>query len=357
MNMPASSSQNNNSDVFLSLRQLMRGERKREQRKPDRSQELFQLLNRIRSGVHSPVTPDQISSQKINFNTRLKQELSFPELNQTSKQEDSVVSSDAASAVSVNLPLSDSQSQSSPIINQDTIVEVKSSLTDSTVDSQLDPDLSIFEQVLDEVEATKSLVTSNATSNVNAPSSTTSVSSDRQILSSSAPVTLDSNSAKNVVQTSAVDFAPNFTSSTDSASMLKKPGFNPSAPTQAGSTRKETESPTQFGLEQGTGVQVVEQEKNPELSPEVEKYLQEVEEDKDQAPKEIAIVDEIANLPKKNQFVSQPVIVLPITPEVEERGKRKSPKYSIRWLVEWSQKIIKMFTGKVIYLQPTKSEK
>jgi hypothetical protein len=43
------------------------------------------------------------------------------------------------------------------------------------------------------------------------------------------------------------------------------------------------------------------------------------------------------------------VVVLPITEEVEEAGKKKNPNFSIRWLVEWSQRIIKMFAGKVVY--------
>ncbi len=116
-------------------------------------------------------------------------------------------------------------------------------------------------------------------------------------------------------------------------------------------SRKEAEVGSQASPEQAASIQVVEAEKSPELSPEVEKYLQEVHDDKDQAPKEIAIADEITNLPTQNQFVSEPVIVVPITPEIEKKGKRKSPKFSIRWLVEWSQKIIKMFAGKVVYME------
>ncbi len=141
-------------------------------------------------------------------------------------------------------------------------------------------------------------------------------------------------------------------------SPLKKPGINlpPLDQSPISSVKKEVEGSIQSSVEQGASVQVVEVEKSPELSPEVEKYLQEVHDDKDQAPKEIAIVDEIANLPTQNQFVSEPVIVLPITPEIQKKGKRKSPKYSIRWLVEWSQKIIKMFAGKVVYLENSSKE-
>ena len=131
---------------------------------------------------------------------------------------------------------------------------------------------------------------------------------------------------------------------------------NPRLPSQEvspiSSSRKEAEAPSRNMIEQGASIQVVETERSPELSPEVEKYLQEVHQEKDRAPKEIVIDDDMANLPSNNQFVSEPVIVVPITPEIEKKGKRKSPKFSIRWLVEWSQKIIKMFSGKVVYLQP-----
>jgi hypothetical protein len=43
------------------------------------------------------------------------------------------------------------------------------------------------------------------------------------------------------------------------------------------------------------------------------------------------------------------VIVLPITPATEDAGERKNPKWSIRWLVEWSRKLMKAFSGKIIY--------
>lgn len=136
-------------------------------------------------------------------------------------------------------------------------------------------------------------------------------------------------------------------------SELKKPGLDlpPLDASPVSPSKKEAVTPSQNAVEQGANIQVVETERSPELSPEVEKYLQEVHQEKDQAPKEI-VLDDVANLPSDNQFVSEPVIVVPITPEIERKGKRKSPKFSIRWLVEWSQKVIKMFSGKVVYLQP-----
>lgn len=102
-------------------------------------------------------------------------------------------------------------------------------------------------------------------------------------------------------------------------------------------------------VEQAAGIQYVEEEKSPELSPEIEKYIQEVKKQQEKAPREIVIADDAADLPDQEQYVSEPVVVVPITPEIEKKGKSKPPKFSVRWLVEWSQKIIKMFAGKVVY--------
>jgi len=113
--------------------------------------------------------------------------------------------------------------------------------------------------------------------------------------------------------------------------------------------RKEASPVDVNAIEQTANIQYVETEKSPELSPEVEKYINEVREDQAKAPREIVIADVTQDLPVDNQYVAEPVIVLPITPEIEKKGKRKSPKFSLRWLVEWSQKIIKAFSGKVIY--------
>jgi len=45
----------------------------------------------------------------------------------------------------------------------------------------------------------------------------------------------------------------------------------------------------------------------------------------------------------------KPVIILPITPEVEAVGAKKGPQWSVRWLVEWSRRLMKMFSGKILY--------
>lgn len=98
------------------------------------------------------------------------------------------------------------------------------------------------------------------------------------------------------------------------------------------------------------GVQAVEIEKNPEIPVEVESFLQRVEDHHETAPTEVVIADGTSEIPS-NAYPSRPVIVLPITEAEESEGAKKSPKFSFRWLVEFSQKVMKVFTGKVIYKQ------
>lgn len=95
-------------------------------------------------------------------------------------------------------------------------------------------------------------------------------------------------------------------------------------------------------------LQAVESEKQPELPVEVEGYLQQVDDHQDDIVHEVVIADGSTEDAQLN-YPSQPVIVLPIDEAMEKKARFKGPKYSIRWLVEWSHKIIKMFAGKVVY--------
>jgi hypothetical protein len=103
-------------------------------------------------------------------------------------------------------------------------------------------------------------------------------------------------------------------------------------------------------IEVGTALQYVEQEKSPEIPPEVESYLQHVEDHSAGDPQEIVLAD-VSATPMATNYPKKSVIVLPITPETEKAGRSKNPSFSIRWLVEWSQRVIKMFAGKVVYRQ------
>lgn len=103
-------------------------------------------------------------------------------------------------------------------------------------------------------------------------------------------------------------------------------------------------------IDMGTGIQVLETERSQELPVEVEGYLQHVEDHQAQLPAEVVIATDMAQpyLPPKPLT---PVVVLPITPEIEKSGGKKSPKFSVRWLVEWSRKLMKVFSGNVIYAE------
>lgn len=98
------------------------------------------------------------------------------------------------------------------------------------------------------------------------------------------------------------------------------------------------------------GVQSVEQSLTPEISPEVESFIEHAQNLEDQLPQEIVVADN-QEVSAVTHYPKQPVIVLPITEEQYKKGKKKSPKLSFRWLIEFSIKIMKKFSGKVIYKQ------
>lgn len=133
------------------------------------------------------------------------------------------------------------------------------------------------------------------------------------------------------------------------------------AQTSGSTTAKEaftaTVSPTELAatatptVEAATNIQYVEQEPAPEIPPEVSEYLAHVENHAQQQPQEIVIGEQQQNIPLATNYPKQSVIVLPITPDVEKVGKRKGPVESIRWLVEWSFKMMKAFSGRIIYRQ------
>lgn len=126
--------------------------------------------------------------------------------------------------------------------------------------------------------------------------------------------------------------------------------LNPPAPASgAGKEKREATTPDAVTVEAAQGIQFVEQEPNPEIPPEVDGFLKRAEDHAAQAPQEIVIADGTTDTPVQTPRPSQPVVVVPITPEIEKKGEHKSPRLSIRWLVEWSHKIMKKFVGKVIY--------
>jgi len=141
------------------------------------------------------------------------------------------------------------------------------------------------------------------------------------------------------------------------AASLDQPGFRPTeTPTILEPTPPTTRPVEQLPPPQTTelnelaaaGLAAAEHEPRPEIPVEVESYLRHAEEHPDHLPQEIVIADDhtVKTVP---HTAKTPVIVLPFTPEVEERGRKKSPKFSIRWLIEWGHKLMKKFAGRIIY--------
>lgn len=89
-----------------------------------------------------------------------------------------------------------------------------------------------------------------------------------------------------------------------------------------------------------------------ELTKELQEVSKETKEQREQAliqEKQRAINDLAAASATPVAITDKPVVVLPITAKSREEAKFKSTKYSVKWLWEWSQKIIKMFAGAVVY--------
>jgi len=134
--------------------------------------------------------------------------------------------------------------------------------------------------------------------------------------------------------------------------------LNPQNPVGSAGSKESLDSVSldQIAVDAARSAQQVEVEPTPEIPPEVESYLQKVEDHSETAPEEIVIADGSNTQPNDHNYPSQPVVVLPITPEIEKKGARKNPRFSVRWLVEWSKKIMKVFSGKVIYRIEEKDE-
>ncbi|HKY73755.1 MAG TPA: hypothetical protein VJ246_00375 [Patescibacteria group bacterium] len=96
------------------------------------------------------------------------------------------------------------------------------------------------------------------------------------------------------------------------------------------------------------GIQVVETEKVPEISPEVESWIEKVEQHELQLPQEIVVADQTAQQPT-GIYAAKPVMILPADQKTVQKGMKKSVTESVRWLAEWCFKIIKKFHGAVVY--------
>lgn len=124
--------------------------------------------------------------------------------------------------------------------------------------------------------------------------------------------------------------------------------LNPANPT---SSAKEV-SPVgiEFSGELPGGMQSVEELRSVEVAPEVEKYIEEVREDISQLPHEVVVADQKMTQPTAG-YAAQPVIVLPMTEEEFKEAGKAPPTTSRRWLKEWTEKIVKIFSGSVVFRQ------
>lgn len=90
-----------------------------------------------------------------------------------------------------------------------------------------------------------------------------------------------------------------------------------------------------------------------EVAPELESYLATVEDQQNTPAKQLE------HLVPDTVVMGQPVLeqqlvrVLPLTSVQSAAAAKKSARFSVRWLYEWSQKLIKVFKGKVMYLPST----
>jgi hypothetical protein len=86
-----------------------------------------------------------------------------------------------------------------------------------------------------------------------------------------------------------------------------------------------------------------------EVPPEISEYIQRVEDHQVTAPVEVVMAtDQLPSLTAQ-QRIPQPVVILPIDQADEKSGEHKNPTHSLRWLVEWSRKLMKMFAGQAVY--------
>ncbi len=99
------------------------------------------------------------------------------------------------------------------------------------------------------------------------------------------------------------------------------------------------------------GVQVVEHEPNVEISPEVQGWIEKVEQEKLHLPDNIVVADQTAAQPT-GTYAAAPVIVLPMTEDQMSSGLKASVKNSVRWLATWCVRVMKKFKGSVVYRKP-----
>jgi hypothetical protein len=91
----------------------------------------------------------------------------------------------------------------------------------------------------------------------------------------------------------------------------------------------------------------VEQAPARELEPEVEATQEKIQQREINAPQETVIAAPTMPVaPPKT--VSQPVVVLPLSEQAMQEGRKKSPQYSVRWLYVWCVRQIRKFSETLV---------
>lgn len=253
----------------------------------------------------------------------------------------STFSSNAQSVSSNLYSLTSSQLQTankSDLINADKFTPIRNSLVNDSpllppIDIKLSEDeqLAILEEVLDEVEAasTQTSVPEQVTENIVTQPNQLPTLATQQVAENNMIATDQA-----ALGQLAVSIDPNENST-----------LNP--PTPVGSAQKESLLSTSVAEIHPGMTSTVEVEPQKELSPEIESFIEEVTDHQNQLPQEIVIADGNVSL-SPMQYPAQPVIVIPMTEEKAIEAEKKGPEFSIKWLVKYCEKVIKMFHN-VIY--------
>ncbi len=92
--------------------------------------------------------------------------------------------------------------------------------------------------------------------------------------------------------------------------------------------------------------QPAEVEPTPEISPEMDKFVEKVEQQVVKPATETVIAQtQPAAVPKT---ISQPVVILPATEKVIQKGLHQSITHSVRWLAEWCLRQIRKFKNVLV---------
>lgn len=126
--------------------------------------------------------------------------------------------------------------------------------------------------------------------------------------------------------------------------------LNPPYAGKSGTKKETTQGSSDVTVTEVPGVQVIEHEPSVEIAPEVQGWIEKIEQEKLNIPEHIVVADDTAAQPTGN-YASSPVIVLPMTEDQVKKGLNQNVKQSVRWLATWCVRVIKMFKGSVVYRQ------